>query len=147
MLTVWAVEGRGIVVKPRFEVADALAAGQLVPVLERHPPRPMTLAVLYPARQLVPLKVKTFADMLVDDARAMWRGNWPKSARSCPPEGRGFTNVALPQTARFGPQPFHPPPCPPPQGGGLVRPRMSAALRRQSQRAPSPLAGEGWGEG
>ncbi len=69
ILTLWAVEGRGIVVKPRFEVADALADGRLVPVLERHAPRPMTLAVLYPARQLVPLKVKTFADMLVEDGR------------------------------------------------------------------------------
>lgn len=69
VLTVWALDGRGIVVKPRFEVADALAAGRLVPVLEAHPPKPATLAVLYPARQLVPQKVKTFADMLVDQGR------------------------------------------------------------------------------
>ncbi|MEP9352710.1 LysR family transcriptional regulator [Xanthobacter sp. KR7-65] len=69
VLTVWALEGRGIVVKPRFEVAEALADGRLVPVLETHPPKPATLAVLYPARQLVPLKVKAFADMLVDQGR------------------------------------------------------------------------------
>ncbi|MFG1371646.1 LysR family transcriptional regulator [Xanthobacter oligotrophicus] len=69
VLTVWALEGRGIVVKPRFEVADALAEGRLVPVLQAHPPKPATLAVLYPARQLVPLKVKAFADMLVDQGR------------------------------------------------------------------------------
>ena len=69
VLTVWALDGRGIVVKPRFEVADALADGRLVPVLEAHPPKPATLAVLYPARQLVPQKVKTFADMLVDQGR------------------------------------------------------------------------------
>lgn len=69
VLTVWALEGRGIVVKPRFEVADALADGRLVPVLEAFPPAPATLAVLYPARQLVPLKVKAFADMLVEEAR------------------------------------------------------------------------------
>lgn len=69
VLTVWALEGRGIVAKPRFEVAEALAAGRLVPVLEDFPPVPMTLAVLYPARQLVPLKVKAFADMLVEQGR------------------------------------------------------------------------------
>jgi len=69
VLTVWALEGRGIVVKPRFEVAEALAEGRLVPVLEGFPPAPATLAVLYPARQLVPLKVKAFADMLVDQGR------------------------------------------------------------------------------
>ncbi|MDE1567630.1 LysR family transcriptional regulator [Aquabacter sp. P-9] len=69
VLTVWAMEGRGIVVKPRFEVADALADGRLVPVLASHPPVSVTLAVLYPARQLVPLKVKAFADMLLDEGR------------------------------------------------------------------------------
>ncbi len=69
VLTVWALEGRGIVVKPQFEVADALADGRLVPVLEAYPPQPATLAVLYPARQLVPQKVKAFADMLVDEGR------------------------------------------------------------------------------
>lgn len=69
VLTAWALQGRGIVVKPRFEVAQALAAGRLVPVLEAFPPAPVTLGVLYPARQLVPLKVKAFADMLVDRGR------------------------------------------------------------------------------
>lgn len=69
VLTAWALQGRGIVVKPRFEVAQALAAGRLVPVLEAFPPAPVTLGVLYPARQLVPLKVKAFADMLVDQGR------------------------------------------------------------------------------
>ena len=69
VLTVWAMEGRGIVVKPRFEVADALADGRLVPVLEHTPPADVTLAVLYPARQLVPLKVKAFADMLLEEGR------------------------------------------------------------------------------
>ncbi|WP_238123736.1 MULTISPECIES: LysR family transcriptional regulator [unclassified Xanthobacter] len=69
VLTAWALQGRGIVVKPRFEVAQALASGRLVPVLEAFPPAPVTLGVLYPARQLVPLKVKAFADMLVDRGR------------------------------------------------------------------------------
>ncbi len=69
VLTVWAMEGRGLVVKPRFEVADALAQGHLVPVMENHAPTPLTLGVLYPARQLVPLKVKDFADMLLEEGR------------------------------------------------------------------------------
>ncbi|OYX87504.1 MAG: LysR family transcriptional regulator [Rhizobiales bacterium 17-65-6] len=69
VLTVWAMEGRGLVMKPRFEVADALADGRLVPVMQAYPPTPVTLAVLYPARQLVPLKVKDFADLLLEEAR------------------------------------------------------------------------------
>ncbi|OYX11052.1 MAG: LysR family transcriptional regulator [Rhizobiales bacterium 32-66-8] len=78
VLTLWALEGRGLVMKPRFEVADALAAGHLVPVLERFPPAPVTLAVLYPARQLVPLKVKAFADQLMEDGRRFLAGELAK---------------------------------------------------------------------
>ncbi len=43
VLTDWAVAGRGLVMKPLFEVADHLAAGRLVRVLDRHPPPPVTL--------------------------------------------------------------------------------------------------------
>ena len=78
VLALWALEGRGLVMKPRFEVADALAAGHLVPVLERFPPAPVTLAVLYPARQLVPLKVKAFADQLMEDGRRFLAGELAK---------------------------------------------------------------------
>lgn len=85
VLTVWALEGRGIVVKPRFEVADALADGRLVPVLEDFPPAATTLAVLYPARQLVPLKVKAFADMLVDQGRRYIAGELAKLGEAARP--------------------------------------------------------------
>jgi len=78
VLTLWALEGRGLVMKPRFEIADALADGRLVPVLERHPPAPVTLAVLYPARQLVPLKVKAFADQLMEEGRRFVAGELAK---------------------------------------------------------------------
>ena len=69
VLTVWALDGHGIVLKPVFEIADALAQGHLVPVLTANPPPPSTLAVLYPTRNLVPLKVKAFADLLVERGR------------------------------------------------------------------------------
>ncbi|WP_448949959.1 LysR substrate-binding domain-containing protein [Labrys neptuniae] len=69
VLTAWALDGRGIVLKPVYEIADALAQGRLVPVLTANPPPPATLAVLYPTRNLVPLKVKAFADLLVERGR------------------------------------------------------------------------------
>lgn len=78
VLTHWAMEGRGIIIKPRFEVADALADGRLVPVLAQNPPSPVTLAVLYPARQLVPRKVKAFADMLLEEGRQFLAGELAK---------------------------------------------------------------------
>jgi DNA-binding transcriptional LysR family regulator len=51
VLTDWAVAGRGLVMKPLFEVADHLAAGRLVRVLERHPPPPVTLGLIFPSRK------------------------------------------------------------------------------------------------
>ena len=70
VLTAWAVAGRGIVLKPRFEVAAELAAGRLVPVLPEFPPEPATLAVLYPHRTHLPGKVRAFTDCIVPRLRA-----------------------------------------------------------------------------
>ena len=69
VLTRWAVEGEGIVLKPTFEVADLLGEGRLVPVLPTCPPNPVTLAALYPTRRASPVS-KAFVDALVEDARA-----------------------------------------------------------------------------
>ncbi len=69
LLTDWALAGRGIVLKPVFEVARHLSAGSLVPVLRDHAPEPQTLGVLYPSRQLIPTRIRMFADFLVTEAR------------------------------------------------------------------------------
>jgi DNA-binding transcriptional LysR family regulator len=69
VLTDWAVAGEGIALKPVFEVAGHLSSGALVPVLPDCPPAPVTLAVLHAYRRMVPLKVRAFADILVEDVR------------------------------------------------------------------------------
>ncbi len=69
VLTEWALAGLGITLKPTFEIAGALREGRLVPVLADTPPEPVTLAVLYPYRRMVPVKVRAFADMMVEEAR------------------------------------------------------------------------------
>lgn len=69
VLTQWALDGAGIAIKPVFEVADHLRSGALVPVLTRHPPAPVTLAVLHAYNKVAPPKVKAFADMIVSEAR------------------------------------------------------------------------------
>ena len=69
LLTQWALDGQGIVLKPVFEVAEQLAAGSLVPVLPDFRPKPLTLAVLYQTRQLVPPKIRIFANFLAEEAR------------------------------------------------------------------------------
>ncbi|MFZ1427025.1 MAG: LysR family transcriptional regulator [Geminicoccaceae bacterium] len=67
MLTEWALLGQGIVMKPAFEVAAYVRDGRLVPVLTDFPPEPVTLAVVYPHRKLLPAKVKAFADFMVEE--------------------------------------------------------------------------------
>jgi DNA-binding transcriptional LysR family regulator len=67
LLTEWALLGQGIILKPWFEVAPLLRAGRLVLVLPDFPPEPVMLAVVYPHRQLLPAKVKAFADFMVEE--------------------------------------------------------------------------------
>ena len=66
VLTTWALIGQGIALKPLWEVAGHLRAGRLEPVLPDFPPEPVTLAVLYPHRRLLPAKIKAFADFMVE---------------------------------------------------------------------------------
>jgi DNA-binding transcriptional LysR family regulator len=65
LLTGWALAGQGIVLKPLWEVAEHLRDGRLVPLLLDFPPEPVTLAVLYPHRRLLPARVKAFSDFAV----------------------------------------------------------------------------------
>lgn len=65
VLTEWALQGTGIVMKPYWEVAEHLRSGALEPVLTDYPPEPVNLVMLYPHRQLVSAKVKTFVDFMM----------------------------------------------------------------------------------
>jgi DNA-binding transcriptional LysR family regulator len=70
VLTGWALDGRGIILKPLFEVADHLANGVLVPVATATPPLPVTLAVLTPHRRLRDPKVGLFTDFIAPRIKA-----------------------------------------------------------------------------
>jgi DNA-binding transcriptional LysR family regulator len=65
VLTGWALEGRGIVLKPAFEIAEHLARGDLVPVAEATPPGDVQLACLYPHKRLQDPKTRLFIDFMV----------------------------------------------------------------------------------
>lgn len=75
VLTDWAVQGEGIVLKPVFEVAHLLKSGALVPVLKEAPPAPVTLAILHAYKRMVPVKVSAFADLAVEDLRTHLRAS------------------------------------------------------------------------
>lgn len=65
VLTGWALDGRGIVMKPVFEVADHLRSGALVPVAVATPPLPTQLSSLSQHRRLKDPKVRLFTDFMV----------------------------------------------------------------------------------
>ncbi|UWQ20160.1 LysR family transcriptional regulator [Jannaschia sp. W003] len=65
VLTNWALAGRGIALKPLFEVAAHLASGALVEVCEAARPAPVQLVCLTTHRRLQDPKRKLFMDWAV----------------------------------------------------------------------------------
>ncbi|MBL4627863.1 MAG: LysR family transcriptional regulator [Roseicyclus sp.] len=70
VLTNWALDGRGIVNKPRFEVSDHLDAGRLVEVCTQSPPPDAQLALLYPHKKNQDSKSRFFIDFMCEKLRA-----------------------------------------------------------------------------
>jgi DNA-binding transcriptional LysR family regulator len=73
VLTQWALQGDGLVNKPRFEVAEHLASGALVPVLAHVRVQPIRFSCLYPHRRLQDPKVRVFIPYMVERTRARVR--------------------------------------------------------------------------
>ncbi|WP_323775753.1 LysR family transcriptional regulator [Leisingera sp.] len=73
VLTNWALEGHGIVNKPRFDVAAHLRSGALVEVLRETPPEPTIFGCLYPHRKLQDPKIRLFVDHAVKHGLAAFR--------------------------------------------------------------------------
>lgn len=71
VLTTWALDGRGIVNKPRFDVAEHLASGALVEILPETPPVPSRFGCLYPHRKLLDPKVRLFTEFMAPRCRQM----------------------------------------------------------------------------
>lgn len=69
VLTGWALAGRGIVNKPRFDVAEHLQKGDLIEILPETPPEPAMFGCLYPHRRFQDNKVRLFIDFLLSRCR------------------------------------------------------------------------------
>ena len=65
LYTAGALAGLGIVQVPRYRVREQLATGELCVVLPAHPPPPLPVSVLYPQNRQLSLRVRAFADWLV----------------------------------------------------------------------------------
>lgn len=64
ILTNWALQGHGIILKPYFEVASHLRTGALVPVLADTPPISIQLACLYAHKRKQDPKTRLFIDFM-----------------------------------------------------------------------------------
>ncbi|MFN3645116.1 MAG: LysR substrate-binding domain-containing protein [Gemmobacter sp.] len=70
VLTGWALDGHGIVLKPLFEVAEHIRSGALVPVAAATPPLPVQLSALMPHRRLKDPKTRLFVDYIATRIKA-----------------------------------------------------------------------------
>lgn len=70
VLADWALNGRGIVNKPAFEIKEHLERGTLVEVCQKSPPPPAQLAVLYPHRKNQDPKSRLFIDFMSEKLKA-----------------------------------------------------------------------------
>ena len=69
VLTGWALDGQGIILKPEFEVAGYLRSGALVPVASATPPLSAQLSTLSQHRRLKDPKVQLFTDFMSNQIR------------------------------------------------------------------------------
>ncbi|BCH30700.1 LysR family transcriptional regulator [Mesorhizobium sp. L-8-10] len=73
VLTGWALAGRGIVNKPRFEVEPFIRDRRLKVILEETPPTPVQLAAVYPHKKLQDPKVRLLLDFMADRCQRLIR--------------------------------------------------------------------------
>jgi DNA-binding transcriptional LysR family regulator len=61
-----AIAGMGIIAQPSFIVGDAIRSKKLVPILHDYRPQESMIHAVYPSRQHLSAKVRTFVDHLVE---------------------------------------------------------------------------------
>ncbi|MEK1851046.1 MAG: LysR family transcriptional regulator [Phyllobacterium sp.] len=66
VLTQWAIEGRGIINKPLFEVKSYLNEGTLQAILTDTPPASIQLAAIYPHKRFQDPKVRLMIDFMTE---------------------------------------------------------------------------------
>ncbi len=71
VITAWALEGHGIMNKPRFEIEPYLRAGRLKVILPQNPPMPVKLAAVYPHRNLQDPKLRLLVDFMAERCQRM----------------------------------------------------------------------------
>jgi len=73
VLTGWALSGRGIINKPRFEVEPFIRDWRLKVILPETPPAPIQLAAVYPHKNLQDPKVRLLLDFMAERCQRLIR--------------------------------------------------------------------------
>ena len=73
VVTGWALAGRGIVNKPRFDIEPFLRDGRLKVILPANPPLPVQLAAVYPHKKFQDPKVRLLLDFMAERCQRMIR--------------------------------------------------------------------------
>ncbi len=73
VLTGWALAGRGITNKPRFEVERYIREERLKVILPANPPIPVQLAAVYPHKKLQDPKVRLLLDFMAERCQRLIR--------------------------------------------------------------------------
>ncbi len=93
MLTTWALDGHGIVMKPYFDVAEHLRAGELVPCLPNIKPTDVQLGCLYPHRRKQDPKSRLFIEFMASQSRSVFE---PKPISfNCPDTSNTQMGIAI----------------------------------------------------
>ena len=83
VLTDWALAGRGIALKPVFEVAEHLKARRLVAVATETPPEPIQMACLFTHRRRQDPKARLFMEFVIERMSAVIRDADTRSGERC----------------------------------------------------------------
>jgi len=73
VVTGWALAGRGIINKPRFDIEPFIRDGRLKVILPETPPTPVKLAGVYPHKNLQDPKVRLLLDFMAERCQRMIR--------------------------------------------------------------------------
>ena len=73
VLTGWALAGRGIINKPRFDIEPYIRDGRLKIILPDNPPAPVQLAAVYPHKKFQDPKVRLLLDFMAERCQRMIR--------------------------------------------------------------------------
>lgn len=73
VITGWALAGRGVINKPRFDIEPFLRDGRLKVILPGTPPSPVQLAAVYPHRKFQDPKVRLLLDFMAERCQRMIR--------------------------------------------------------------------------